>query len=431
MAAAARHVDPTRGDAADDDGQGVFRIEVVGTTHNTISLQWSPAGEHTVAATDKDGNVHSERTATAAATLGPLYSSASYKVFVDGTHFADIMTDRSPFAVGAASCGLVMPCHNLYDLSWVHDAEDDYLWTHPSVLRCHQLMDKLFQEAVYVLPGDRTVMCPNPVKRYCIDLRKAGVNWKKSRRMRATDLAGYRMTMDHDFRASFKAAGGAHVERTGGSWITDSLLDLLMTLRANTSALVKHRSFELWRGDELVAVSAGYAYGAAWHDATHATLDRSKGSHAGTILTKAMGYLLQQSGYDFWYWGLKSTGTAYMSEYVKYGGGEYPRENFVPAWKSATTRPSPPCPSVMLAMDKGLVRHKRPATPASTDAAVAVASAVATLAAAPPQASPPQASPPQASPPQASPPQASPPQASPPQVSVQTTPRASSRGEVL
>eukprot|EP00005_Dracoamoeba_jomungandri_P011105 CAMPEP_0174264876 /NCGR_PEP_ID=MMETSP0439-20130205/24354_1 /TAXON_ID=0 /ORGANISM="Stereomyxa ramosa, Strain Chinc5" /LENGTH=77 /DNA_ID=CAMNT_0015351025 /DNA_START=144 /DNA_END=374 /DNA_ORIENTATION=- len=60
-----------------------------------------------------------------------------------------------------------------------------------------------------------------------------------------------------------------------------------------------------------------------------AALKRDKRG-VGHILTKSLGYLLQQCGYKFWYWGVKGD---YMKEYDNYGGRDFGRIEFFERWE--------------------------------------------------------------------------------------------------
>ena len=83
----------------------------------------------------------------------------------------------------------------------------------------------------------------------------------------------------------------------------------------------------------------GFTIGGVYQDYTMCTLMRDKRS-CGSILTKVVGYILQEIGISIWYWGYKCE---YMEEYCKhYGAKEIDRIEFYDIWqkeKDKTIKP--------------------------------------------------------------------------------------------
>eukprot|EP00754_Rhynchopus_humris_P015837 Rhum_TRINITY_DN14479_c25_g1::Rhum_TRINITY_DN14479_c25_g1_i1::g.91997::m.91997 len=271
--------------------------------------------------------------------------------------------DGPPMLNEACYPTLVTPAHD--DVSWVHHPKlPNFLLSLSGLLRCEALVNKLFLEACFILCSDAEgiaghfIQIPNPQSRFCLDLRVPR-RWDRSRRMRRpAALANLRMTMDRSFRSSLRLAQQGHSE---GTWLTPALIDLLSRLHDQGEANpVRHHSFELWEvsedgaSAEVVAVSLGYQIGSTWHDYTHAALKRDERG-LGTILTKAVGHLLQQAGVAFWYWGLVGEGTSYMEDYAKYGGRNFPRKEFVPIWNQLKELPLARSPAQILESGGGLV----------------------------------------------------------------------------
>eukprot|EP01060_Flectonema_neradi_P036894 TRINITY_DN726_c1_g1_i1.p1 TRINITY_DN726_c1_g1~~TRINITY_DN726_c1_g1_i1.p1 ORF type:complete len:365 (+),score=68.37 TRINITY_DN726_c1_g1_i1:33-1097(+) len=267
-----------------------------------------------------------------------------------------IQTKDPAFPTANNLKSFIHPRLHTTDLQWVHDVEDEYLWSRRELLEDKKFVRKLYREACFVLPSASSymVVLPNPRKRYCIDLTK-NVKWDRDKRMRKSRLSRYRLTMDRHFKKSVKAIRDAHsfVHGPAATWLDDDLCNFLEEdhLKVDPVTKIQHHTFELWEGDELLAVCAGFTSGAMWHDYTHAAVVRDE-RRAGTILTKTVGDLLSKCGYKLWYWGVCSQSTSYMSDYNSYGGGEFPREEFVPLWRDAMQ--STPTLTPIEAMSEGL-----------------------------------------------------------------------------
>jgi Leu/Phe-tRNA-protein transferase len=175
---------------------------------------------------------------------------------------------------------------------------------------------------------ERLVALANPTMRYCIDLTAGDVDWGKSKRLRRY-RSNFRLSMNHDYRASVAHLIEYHKTSGNGVWFVPELFELFCAMVDDGPASVVHPiAFELWEGEVLVAVTAGYAIGRAFHDYSMATFVRDKRG-CGAILTQVVGEALKQAGYELWYWGFKG---AYMTAYDKMGGNELTGEEFGERW---------------------------------------------------------------------------------------------------
>ncbi len=137
------------------------------------------------------------------------------------------------------------------------------------------------------------------------------------------------MTINNDFASHVKRCGTYHKANSGGTWITDELVDLLVAIDKDIESGVKMYCFELWDGDVLCAVSCGMAIGTFFHDFTMATFVADPRG-CGGVLSRAVGELLTLCGIEMWYWGIKAP---YMGEYDSYGGHEGTRVEY---WRAVT-----------------------------------------------------------------------------------------------
>ena len=237
------------------------------------------------------------------------------------------------------------------NLSWTVNAPGDWLWTgswSPT------LVEQLYRAALFTLPdgdgaeGEALLMIPNPVNRYCIDLRR-DAKWNKSQTMRASRLAKFRLSVNADFGASLTALMRGHDSR-GGTWFTAELLAMFKRMLAaendrgaagdQATGTISHRVFELWdttdeAAPELLAVTAGFGVGCCFHDYSMFTLVRDQRS-AGSVLTKTVAHALKSCGYSLWYWGYKGD---YMEAYDAYGGRDFPRFEFWQRWQEGIATP--------------------------------------------------------------------------------------------
>ena len=190
-----------------------------------------------------------------------------------------------------------------HDLNWVVEAPGDWLWA--SSWQCETLL-RLYRYALFTIPCDYTglLMLPNPVKRYCIDLTAPNVRWDRSRIMRKAKRQSFRLTVNADYGGSLQALITGHHEQGRGHWFTDELRATFESMAADPACPVKHCVFELWdeADGSLVAITAGFGVGRAFHDYSMCTLQRDDRS-AGSLLSRAVAHLLKGCGYEIWYWG--------------------------------------------------------------------------------------------------------------------------------
>ena len=292
-------------------------------------------------------------------SFGNLTCSNLYTVGLldsEGHTITKMQVKTKPSIITGEHCmrNFIHPSLHPNDIQWVHDVDDEYLWSFRELLENKNYIRRLFREACFILPNARHLVLPNPRKRYCIDLSK-NVKWGRDKIMRKSRLSKYRITMNRHFRKSVIAVRNAHSYKYGAEsvWLEDDLCDFLEEDHRHCDPVtqIQHHTFELWEGNELLAVCVGYTAGAMWHDYTHAAIVRDD-RRAGTILTKAVGHLLTQCGIKLWYWGICGKTTSYMSDYNSYGGSEFPREQFVPLWHDALE--ATPKYSPQEALDAGL-----------------------------------------------------------------------------
>lgn len=120
-------------------------------------------------------------------------------------------------------------------------------------------------------------------------------------------------------------------EQHGGTWLSADLYDYFEKL-AQDDCRVKVVVVELCEKEEVAAVIVALASGCIFHDVTMATLIRDERS-AGHLLTKCLGYQLQQCGFKYWYWGFKNP---YMDDYKSYNPVFIDRNDFWPLWDQET-----------------------------------------------------------------------------------------------
>ena len=337
------------------------------TSFNTVHLQWSPKVAANFSVVGEEGGYQQDKAVeegVGKACFAMLLCSREYVVNVNG-QILKIQTQASPFASilkeGDHLRIFVTQHHRSFE--WVHEpCLPDTLIALPDLLLHTSAVDALFKEACFILCSETPswlVTLPNPRKRFCLDLRSP-IRWDLSKKMRGAGVEGLRLTMDYNFRQSLMLAGQQHFRRCDVTWVTEELVEFLDSMHRRNNdpgREVKHHSFELWDGNEIVAVSLGYHLGCTWHDYTHAALRRDDRGF-GTILTKSVGHLLQASGVQFWYWGIVQEGTSYMYDYKKYGGRDFPRSEFVPLWHDLAGRTLPSHPSIELANGKSLIQRK-------------------------------------------------------------------------
>jgi len=201
------------------------------------------------------------------------------------------------------------------------------------------LFAKLYRASLFTLPTNNSIIfLPSPLQRFCLDLRiSTKIRWDRNKRMREY-LKNFRLSVNHNFPLSLKELFRSKPIQGQGKWVTNWLYDTLVGMAEHgesEKSQVEHRVFELWEGDKLVAVTAGFAVGSCYHDYSMATLVKDKRS-CGHILTKVVGHILQRCGYSLWYWGYE---VEYMKTYKGYGGRLFDRKEFAKRWFSASEEP--------------------------------------------------------------------------------------------
>lgn len=221
---------------------------------------------------------------------------------------------------------------------WLACAPQNFVWVFKADFA---LLRQLWLNACFTLPSPTSpiTQCPNPSSRYCLDLTKA-THWLGGKKVKR-HKNDFTLTVNGDYRETFRRCGAEHSDRGQGTWITPELIDALDKCRREDGEL-KVFSIELWEKStgELAAAIMALSVGDIFHDYTMATLKRDKRS-VGAILSKVVGHLLVECGYTLWYWGFKNP---YMAEYDNHYGGFLmdSQKDFWPRWKAAL-RMSPAC----------------------------------------------------------------------------------------
>lgn len=214
---------------------------------------------------------------------------------------------------------------------WLGSCPEDMVW---AVQPSFELLRGLWRNACFTLPstGSPMTQCPNPISRYCLDLTRSQP-WLRSKKVRR-HKGDFRVTVNADYRQTFKHCEKIHLENHRSTWITPDLVSSLDRCRKEDSDL-KVYSIELWEksSGKLAAAIMGLSMGDVFHDYTMATMMRDDRS-PGAILTKVVGHLLTEAGYTLWYWGYKNP---YMAEYDGQYGGLLMNnaKDFWPRWRSA------------------------------------------------------------------------------------------------
>ena len=226
----------------------------------------------------------------------------------------------------------------------IEDENEGFLLCDPLTPEC---MNKALADVLFALPTGRGMSyLPNPSQRFCLDLRdgtdaKDGaacgghINWFRSRKMRR-HLSDFRVVVKtKDFRPELEHCKEYHLARAGGTWLTNALMDMICAAADAAGAGaggVQHYCFSLHdrATGTLLACTFGFASGRVFEDYTMCTLHRDSRS-VGAVLSKLVGFLLQASRFDLWYWGYK---VAYMEDYRShYGATELDRKSFYEIWE--------------------------------------------------------------------------------------------------
>ena len=182
--------------------------------------------------------------------------------------------------------------------------------------------------------------------------------------MRPARRQGLRLSLNRHMGASLRTLMSRGHDN---SWFTEHLVRSFERMQADSTCPIEPCVFELWDAADgsVLAMTAGYAVGSAFHDFSMFTFTRDKvrrpsptgpardaparGAQAdvraprccrrrrrraqrsaGAVLTRTVGHLLRECGFGLWYWGYKN---AYMHEYDSYGGSTFGRLEFKVRWQ--------------------------------------------------------------------------------------------------
>ncbi len=223
--------------------------------------------------------------------------------------------------------------------------EDDEEGLYLAAPLSEEALEKILIEMLFALPvqSDRFYFVPNPGMRFCLDLRKKDINWFRNRQMKK-HLKDFDLVVTHNLEESLKIAKDYHVEFHDSTWLSDSFIKQLhqlslksanSTSSGNSSGSSKQATdknlrlycFQLVEKstNKVAAMTFGFASGGFYEDYTMCTLIRDDRS-CGNILSKLVGFVLQQIGIAVWYWGYQ---VSYMTDYIDhYGGCNMPRKEF-------------------------------------------------------------------------------------------------------
>mmetsp|Transcript_18860 Transcript_18860/g.52271 ORF Transcript_18860/g.52271 Transcript_18860/m.52271 type:complete len:401 (+) Transcript_18860:128-1330(+) len=222
----------------------------------------------------------------------------------------------------------VGPEHELGE--WLAKDPQDFVWAwQPNF----SLMRSLWLNACFTLPNEESpiAQCPNPLKRYCLDLTTTD-HWLRGKKVKR-HKNDFILTVNKDYPGTFMRCRKLHEDEDRGCWITKDLVEALDSCRREDNEL-KVYSIELWEKStgNLAAAIMSFSVGDIFHDYTTACMLRDERS-PGAILSKVTGHLLRECGYTLWYWGFKNP---YMAEYdERYGGISLDNQAFWPRWRVA------------------------------------------------------------------------------------------------
>ena len=195
------------------------------------------------------------------------------------------------------------------------------------------LLERIMRLMLFALPhewhGQTFVIMPNPINRFCIDLRTRSesppMDWFRNRKLQK--FAGdFTVVVDTDLRPHLAMAKAYHESRSGGTWMTQELMELLQIISRGARDVVQCFSFSLVEksSGETAAACLGFASGGVYQDYTMCTPMRDHRS-CGALLSRIVSAILQQIGISVWYWGYRMP---YMQEYSAYGAREFSRREF-------------------------------------------------------------------------------------------------------
>jgi hypothetical protein len=193
-----------------------------------------------------------------------------------------------------------------------------------------QLLERMMRCMLFALPHHfpwgPVVILPNPVDRFCLDLRhRPPQNWFRNRKFQK-HARDFILVVKTDLRSDLCMAKAYHESMSGGTWITSEMIELLQEISCSRRDVVQCFSFSLVTksSGETAAACLGFACGGVYQDYTMCTPLRDHRS-CGSLLSRMVGAILQQIGVNIWYWGYRMP---YMQEYITYGGREFGRQEF-------------------------------------------------------------------------------------------------------
>jgi hypothetical protein len=208
----------------------------------------------------------------------------------------------------------------------VCDEADAFLLDH--VQLSPQLLERIMRCMLFALtfcfPSGNVVILPNPVSRFCLDLRSPK-EWLRNKKIKK-HIDDFAVVMKTSLRADLRIAKAYHESKNGSTWITDELIDSLQDISSSARDSVQCFSFSLVlkSSGQTAAACLGFACGAVYQDFTMCTPLRDHRS-CGSMLSRIVCGILQQMGIQLWYWGYRMP---YMEEYASYGAREFGRREF-------------------------------------------------------------------------------------------------------
>ena len=195
-----------------------------------------------------------------------------------------------------------------------------------------RLLERIMSFMLFALPheypGQSLVIMPNPISRFCIDLRarsETPPDWFRNKKFQKY-AGGFTVVVKTDLLSDLCIAKAYHESMRGGTWITAGLIDLLQGISRGARDVVQCFSFSLVEksSGETAAACLGFASGGVYQDYTMCTPKRDHRS-CGSLLSRIVCAILQQVGIAIWYWGYRMP---YMDEYTAYGARAFSRREF-------------------------------------------------------------------------------------------------------
>merc|ERR1712232_1095485 len=107
---------------------------------------------------------------------------------------------------------------------WLASADDDFVW---ALSPDFNLMRSLWLNACFTLLSNDSpiTQCPNPSKRYCLDLAKTS-HWLRSKKVKR-HKNDFSLTVNGNYVETFLRCEALHREQGKGTWITPNLVNAL------------------------------------------------------------------------------------------------------------------------------------------------------------------------------------------------------------